>query len=184
MADQPTGDNKTIKTEGEAQDREHNESRAPEIGQGHERDHARDNANNAEAVGGYTPRNIIRKICRSPQTVLNAILILFTGGVMYATFQYSDTAKKAERPWVGIQTVGQASPIIIQGNFTLSADAPVNIAVGFANYGQSPAIHGALYFRAMLGGHAPGSAAKWDDDIAPHISDCHQKVDAQAGTPV
>src|SRR6202162_3719161 len=39
---------------------------------------------------------------RTPRAILDALLILFIFGVMFATCQYTSTAKLAQRPWVGV----------------------------------------------------------------------------------
>ncbi len=39
---------------------------------------------------------------RSPRAILDALLVIFIFGVMFATCQYISTAKMAQRPWVGV----------------------------------------------------------------------------------
>ena len=44
---------------------------------------------------------------RSPPAILDALLIIFIFGVMFATCQYTSTAKIAQRPWVGVSGLSE-----------------------------------------------------------------------------
>lgn len=120
----------------------------------------------------------------SSRTLHNVLLVVFTFGVMFATCQYSDTAKKSQRPWVGTQQVGSQVGDTVQASFTLAPETPVDIAVAYRNYGLSPALKCSAAFHSLPGSAPPQSEADWTDKTAPKVPDCHATVDALPGMPL
>ncbi|MGO9604061.1 MAG: hypothetical protein ACLQAT_11790 [Candidatus Binataceae bacterium] len=183
MSDQSTRGPKKSDTDSDTEHGEQSEARAAKVGQEHQGGSESDNRADTQEVCGNISPVILRESWWSPRTLLDLVLILFTGGVMFATCQYSETAKKAQRPWVGIVMVGTYTGAMMNENFTLAPDAPVDITVGYRNFGNSPATHSAIYFRTMLGAVAPTSSTEWKEDTAPPIPDCHEKIDQRVGGP-
>jgi hypothetical protein len=112
--------------------------------------------------------------------ILDFLLILFTGGVMFATWQYSDTSKKSQRPWVGPIMIGTQSGDNVTGSFTISANTSIDVTLSYRNYGLTPALRSTEYIATVLGNIPPQSYEDWKSDTAPTILDCHQRL---AGIP-
>jgi hypothetical protein len=114
---------------------------------------------------------------RSPRVILDALLILFIFGVMFATCQYTSTARMAQRPWVGI---GGLSGDTLSGDsvgqiFTLSADRKIDIGVVLRNYGNSPALHAATNLHPVIGAAPPADVNAWTDETLPRY-DCKSQL--------
>jgi hypothetical protein len=122
---------------------------------------------------------------RSPRTLLDVLLVLITGGVMWANFQYAATARQAQRPWVGPLQIGTNSGESVTNSLTVAANSPIDIAISFKNFGLSPAINVAANFEVILGPVPPENNADWTESTAPKMSEnCHGVVDSEPGIPL
>jgi hypothetical protein len=122
---------------------------------------------------------------RSPRTLLDALLILFTGGVMWAHFQYAATARQAQRPWVGPAEIGTHNGESVINSVTVSANNPIDIAISFKNFGPSPALNVASDFEVTLGSVPPVESINWTENTAQPMSEnCHGTVDSEHGLPL
>jgi hypothetical protein len=77
--------------------------------------------------------------------------------------------------------IGSQNGDNVTGSFTLTANAPVDVALSYRNYGLSPALKSAELFQAVLGNVPPESDADWRSDTAPNVPNCHQQVDRITG---
>jgi hypothetical protein len=118
------------------------------------------------------------------RALLNFLLVVFTGGVWFATCQYADTTKKSQRPWVGTFQVGTQAGDDIKGGLTLAPDVSLDIAVAYKNFGLSPALRTSATFHTLLGAPTPADTSDWTADTAPKVSGCYAEVDSLPGDPL
>ena len=114
---------------------------------------------------------------RSPRAILDALLIIFIFGVMFATCQYTSTAKIAQRPWVGVSGLSEdtLSGDPVSQSFTLSAERKIDLGVVLRNYGNSPALHTATNLHPVIGAAPPADVNAWTEEILPRY-DCNSQL--------
>ena len=114
---------------------------------------------------------------RTPRAILDALLILFIFGVMFATCQYTSTAKLAQRPWVGVGGLSEdtLSTDAVGENFTLSAERKIDMGVVLRNYGNSPALHAATNLQPLIAAAPPADVNAWTEKNLPQY-DCRSHL--------
>jgi hypothetical protein len=114
---------------------------------------------------------------RTPRAILDALLILFIFGVMFATCQYTSTARLAQRPWVGVGGLSEdtLSGDSVSQSFTLSADRKIDIGVVLRNYGNSPALHAATNLQPLIAAAPPADVNAWTEKTLPKY-DCRSQL--------
>jgi hypothetical protein len=119
---------------------------------------------------------------RSPRAILDALLIIFIFGVMFATCQYTSTAKIAQRPWVGVSGLSEdtLSGDPVSQSFTLSAERKIDIGVVLRNYGNSPALHTATNLHPVIGAAPPADVNSWNEETLPRY-DCNSQLTSDYG---
>jgi hypothetical protein len=119
---------------------------------------------------------------RSPRAILDALLIIFIFGVMFATCQYTSTAKIAQRPWVGVSGLseGTLSGDPVSQSFTLSAERKIDLGVVLRNYGNSPALHTATNLHPVIGAAPPADVNAWTEETLPRY-DCNSQLTSDYG---
>jgi hypothetical protein len=101
---------------------------------------------------------------------------------MYATLQYSHTAKQSLRPWVGAIGIDQATPNgdSSKQQYTLVADKEIEIEMDLKNFGNSPALRVTSHMHALLGNPPPQTAGEWTPDTIPEY-DCRSNLKRDFG---
>jgi hypothetical protein len=119
---------------------------------------------------------------RSPRAILDALLIIFIFGVMFATCQYTSTAKIAQRPWVGVSGLSEdtLSGDPVSQSFTLSAERKIDLGVVLRNYGNSPALHTATNLHPVIGAAPPADVNAWTEETLPRY-DCNSQLTSDYG---
>jgi hypothetical protein len=119
---------------------------------------------------------------RSPRALLDALLIIFIFGVMFATCQYTSTAKIAQRPWVGVSGLSEdtLSGDPVSQSFTLSAERKIDLGVVLRNYGNSPALHTATNLHPVIGAAPPADVNAWTEETLPRY-DCNSQLTSDYG---
>jgi hypothetical protein len=119
---------------------------------------------------------------RSPRAILDALLIIFIFGVMFATCQYTSTAKIAQRPWVGVSGLSEdtLSGDPVSQSFTLSAERKIDLGVVLRNYGNSPALHAATNLHPVIGAAPPADVNAWTEETLPRY-DCNSQLTSDYG---
>ena len=119
---------------------------------------------------------------RSPRAILDALLIIFIFGVMFATCRYTSTAKIAQRPWVGVSGLSEdtLSGDPVSQSFTLSAERKIDIGVVLRNYGNSPALHTATNLHPVIGAAPPADVNAWTEETLPRY-DCNSQLTSDYG---
>ncbi len=119
---------------------------------------------------------------RSPRAILDALLVIFIFGVMFATCQYTSTAKVAQRPWVGVSGLSEdtLSGDSASQSFTLSAERKIDIGVVLRNYGNSPALHAATNLQPVVGAAPPADVNAWTENTQPRY-DCRSRLNNDYG---
>jgi hypothetical protein len=119
---------------------------------------------------------------RSPREILDALLIIFIFGVMFATCQYTSTAKIAQRPWVGVSGLSEdtLSGDPVSQSFTLSAERKIDLGVVLRNYGNSPALHTATNLHPVIGAAPPADVNAWTEETLPRY-DCNSQLTSDYG---
>ena len=114
---------------------------------------------------------------RTPRAILDALLLLFIFGVMFATCQYTSTAKLAQRPWVGVGGLSEdtLSTDAVGENFTLSAERKIDMGVVLRNYVNSPALHAATNLQPLIAAAPPADVNAWTEKNLPQY-DCRSHL--------
>ena len=119
---------------------------------------------------------------RTPRAILDALLIIFIFAVMFATCEYTSTAKIAQRPWVGVSGLSEdtLSGDPVSQSFTLSAERKIDLGVVLRNYGNSPALHTATNLHPVIGAAPPADVNAWTEETLPRY-DCNSQLTSDYG---
>ncbi|MFZ1122446.1 MAG: hypothetical protein WAN81_19650 [Candidatus Binataceae bacterium] len=114
---------------------------------------------------------------RSPRAILDALIVIFIFGVMFATCQYTNTAQMAQRPWVGVAGMSEdtLSGDPVNQKYTLVTDMKIDIGVVLRNYGNSPALHAATNLQPLIGVAPPADVNAWTTKTLPKY-DCRSQL--------
>jgi hypothetical protein len=132
-------------------------------------------------VAGNTRQDRIREFTERWKSVceiaFTAVLLVFTILLWRANRDYSNTARQALRPWVG---VFGTDPLRI----SLVANQPLDVGLRYQNFGNSPALRVATNYKLSVAETSPSQESQWTTHTAPTDPNCVSETEKKFGAPV